>query len=49
MIDMTYVNFLFRFNNFMLPDYFKNYFVKLEAIRYYHKRQKNKKDFLEER
>ena len=29
----------------MLPDYFKNYFVKLETIHHYHTRQKTKKDF----
>ena len=29
----------------MLPNYFKNYFVKLEIIHHYHTRQKNKKDF----
>ena len=29
----------------MLPDYFKNYFVKLETIHHYHTRQKIQKDF----
>ena len=41
---MEYVKFLFRFNNNMLPDYFKNYFVKLETIHRYHTCQKTKKD-----
>ena len=44
MIDMKHAKFLFRFNN-KLPDYFKNYLVKLETIHHYHTRQKNKKDF----
>ena len=42
---MEHAKFLFRFNNNILPDYFKNYFVKLETIHHYHTRQKNKKDF----
>ena len=42
MIDMEQAKFLFRFNNNMLPDYFKNYFVKLETIHHYHARQKTK-------
>ena len=32
MIDMEHVKFLFRFNNNMFLDYFKNYFVTLETI-----------------
>ena len=32
MIDMKHAKFLFRFNNNMLPDYFRIYFVKLETI-----------------
>ena len=43
MIDMEHAKFLFRFNNNMLPDYFKNYFVKQETVYHYHTRQKNKK------
>ena len=45
MIDMEQVKFLFRFNNNMLPDYLKNYFVKLKTVHHYHKHQKNIKDF----
>ena len=42
---MEHAKFLFRFYNKMLPDYFKNYFVKLKTIHHYHTCQKNKKDF----
>ena len=45
MINMEHTKFLFRFNNNMLSDYFKNYFVKLETIHHYHTRQKNKQRF----
>ena len=45
MIDIEHSKFLFRFNNNMFPDCFKNYFVKLETIHHYHTRQKTKKDF----
>ena len=45
MIDMEHAKFIFRFYDNMLPDYFKNYFVKLETIHHYHTRQKTKKDF----
>ena len=44
-IDKEHAKFLFRFNNNILPDYFKNYFVKLETIHHYHTRQKTKQDF----
>ena len=46
MIDMEHAKFLFRFNNKMLPYYFKNYLVKLETICHYHTRQKTKKDYV---
>ena len=42
---MEHAKFLFRFNINMLPDYFKNYFVKLETIHRYHTHQKPKKIF----
>ena len=45
MIDRKDAKFLFRFNNNMLPDYLKNYFVKLETVYYYHTRQKTKNIF----
>ena len=45
MIDIEHTKFLFRFSNNMLPDYFKNYFVKLETLHYYHIRQKTQKRF----
>ena len=46
MIDMEHAKFLFRFNNNnILPDHFKNYFVKQETIHHYHTRQKTEKDF----
>ena len=32
LIDMKHAKFLFRFNNSMLPDYFKNDFVKLDIL-----------------
>ena len=44
MNGMEQVKFLFRFNNNMLPDYSKNYFVKLKTIHHYHTRQNTKKD-----
>ena len=44
MIDMDHAKFLCRFNNNMLPNCFKNYFVKLETIHHYHKHQKIKQD-----
>ena len=40
---MEHAKFLFRFNNNMLPDYFKNYSVKLETIHQYHRRQNTQK------
>ena len=45
MIDLEHAKFLFRFNDNTLPDYLKNYFVKLETVYHYHTRQKTKKDF----
>ena len=42
---MEHAKSLFGFNTNMLPDYFKNYFDKLETIHHYHIRQKTKKDF----
>ena len=44
MIDLEHAKLFFRFNSSMLPDYFKNYFVKQETIYHYHTRQKSKKD-----
>ena len=44
---MVHAKFLFRFNNNnMFSDYLKNYFVILEIIHHYHKRQNTKKNFL---
>ena len=45
MIDIEHAKFSFRFNNNMLPDYFKNCSVKLQTIHHYHTRQKTKNDF----
>ena len=45
MIDMEHAKVSFRFSNDVLPDYFKNYFVKLKTIHHYHNRQKIKKYF----
>ena len=44
-IIMEHAKFLFKFNNDMLSDYFKDYFVELETIHYYHTCQKTKKIF----
>ena len=40
MIKMELANFMFKFNNKMLPHSFNNYFLKLDNIHKYNTRQK---------
>jgi len=39
MISMEYAKFIFKFNNKVLPDYFDNYFIKLENVHSYNTRK----------
>ena len=41
MIDIEIAKFMFKFNNQMLPDFFNNYFAKLDNVHNYNTKQKN--------
>ena len=40
MINMKIAKFMFKFNNQMLPDFFNNYFTKLNNVHNHNTRQK---------
>ena len=42
---MEIAKFRFKFNNQMLPDFFNNYFTKLDNVHIYNTRQKNRAEF----
>ena len=42
---MEIAKFIFKFNNQMLPDFFNNYFTKLDNVHNYNTRQKTRAEF----
>ena len=44
---MKITKFMFKFNNQMLPDFFNNYFTKLDNVHDYNTRQKTRAEFFQ--
>ena len=45
MIKMEFAKFMFKYSNNMLPNFFKNHFIKLENIHNYNTRQKTRNEY----
>ena len=49
MIAMEYAKFIFKLNNYMLPDSFNYYFTKLENVHKYNTKQKRRNEYFQRR
>ena len=47
MIKMEFAKFIFKYSNNMLPNFFNNYFIKLENIHNYNTRRKSRNEYLQ--
>ena len=47
MMNMEIAKFIFKFNNQMLPEFFNNYFTKLDNVHNYNIRQKSQAEFFQ--
>ena len=47
MINIEIAKFMFKFSNQMHPDFFKNYFTKLDNVHNYNTRQKTRAEYFQ--
>ena len=47
MINIEIAKFMFKFNNQIHPDFFNNYFTKLDNVHYYNTREKTQAEFFQ--